>query len=194
MGNEEGEVELICPQCRGTLVRVPSQTGHIAHCAWRGASFIISTGDKRIKGRVWGTPAGVSKVVREMLKEAKRAGINISRSTIGILNTGDIEEVQSISVNVSTLVESGHSEIAKALKNLTEAVAAEQKISSEERAELLDQLEELSRQATLKPEERAKTGVIKAILTSLATGLSAASGLAELWSTWGPAIRRFFGL
>lgn len=120
--------------------------------------------------------------------------IHLSNSTVGILNTGEIEDVQSISVNVSALAESGHAEMAKAIKELTEAVAASQELSVDERAYVLENLEELSKQALLPPNERAKSGVIKSLVTGVGASLSAAGGLAEVWSTWGEAIRTFFGL
>jgi len=119
--------------------------------------------------------------------------IHLSNSTIGILNTGEIENVRSISVNVSTLAESGHAEIAKAIKELTETVAANQELPADERSYILENLEELSRQAALPPEERAKSGVIKSLVSGVGASLSAAGGLAEVWSTWGVPIRAFFG-
>lgn len=120
--------------------------------------------------------------------------LNISHSNIGMLNTGEIEDVGAISANVSELVESGHSNIAEALTNLTEAVASAEELPNDQRQEYLDQLEELSRQATLEPEKRSKSGVIKGIVSNLATGLGAAGGLGSSWSAWGPAISRFFGV
>lgn len=119
--------------------------------------------------------------------------IHLSNSTVGILNTGEIEDVQSISVNISTLAESGHAEMAKAIKELTEAVAASQELSADERAYVLENLEELSKQALLPPNERAKLGVIKSLASGVGASLSAAGGVAEVWSTWGGAIRAFFG-
>jgi uncharacterized protein with beta-barrel porin domain len=119
--------------------------------------------------------------------------INISKSVIGMLNTGQIQGVRSISVNVSVLAQSGHKDMAEALKHLTEAVAENQEITDEQRTELLDQLDELSTQAAMPPDKRVKRGVTKAILTAFATGMGAAGGLAEVWSTWGQAIRSFFG-
>ncbi len=120
--------------------------------------------------------------------------IHLSNSPVGILNTGEIEDIQSISVNVSTLAESGHAELAKAIKELTEAVAASQELSADERAYVLENLEALSEQALLPPNERAKSGVIKSLVAGVGASLSAAGGLAEVWSTWGAAIRAFFGL
>lgn len=119
--------------------------------------------------------------------------IHLRDSTIGVLNTGEIKDVQSISVNVSTLAESGHAEMAKALKELTEAVAGSRELPADERAFVLENLEELSKQAALLPDERAKPGVIKSIVSGIGASLSAAGGLAEVWSTWGTVIRAYFG-
>lgn len=119
--------------------------------------------------------------------------IHLHSSIVGILNTGEIENVQSISVNVANLARNGHEEIARALKELTEAVAMNEGLDSAERAFVLENLEELSRQAALVPEERSKTGVIKSIWLGVASSIGAAGGLAEVWSTWGNTIRTFFG-
>src|SRR5262249_942142 len=86
--------------------------------------------------------------------------VHISESTIGMLNTGQLENVQSISVNVSTLADRGQAEVAEALKQVTEAVTASQEINSDNRDELLDYLEELSKQAALEPAQRAKPSII----------------------------------
>ncbi|MDZ7337362.1 MAG: hypothetical protein ONB30_02345 [candidate division KSB1 bacterium] len=150
---------------------------------------------------VHGTDAeDVERVTKTLLQQGlqkissnSKVEIHLHHSTLGVLNTGEIENVHSISVNVSTLSDSGFPEVANALKILTEAIADSQEIASAQRAELLEQIEELSSQAARKPGERTKAGVIKAILTSLATTLSAAGGLAEVWSTWGPVVTRFFG-
>ncbi|NBA94998.1 hypothetical protein [Pseudomonas sp. R5(2019)] len=120
--------------------------------------------------------------------------INISHSPIGILNTGEIKQVERISVNISTLEKSGGSDAAEAIRHLTEAVTKSHELSERQQSELLDQLEEISRQATLAPDQRSSSGVIKALLVGIATGLGAVGGLAEVWSTWGSTITKFFEL
>jgi hypothetical protein len=114
------------------------------------------------------------------------------RDSIVLLNGRDITGVHSISVNLSTLEREGYEKAAEGLKEITEAVTRCLEISAAERSELLDMLDELSRQALLMRSKRAKPGVVKGILAAVATGLSAVGGLAEVWSTWGPAIERFF--
>jgi len=75
---------------------------------------------------------------------------------IGILNTGQIERVESISVSIETLSEVGQSEMAGALRDLAEAIAFSQELAEENRTELLEQLDYLSTQATLEPNKRTK--------------------------------------
>lgn len=129
-----------------------------------------------------------------MNNETMGSNINISDSTIGILNTGEMEDIHSVSVNVSNLRESGHDEVAEALEQLTEAVAKSDEIAAETREAILEQLEELSRQAALEPEKRFKSGVIKALMVGISSGIGTAGALAEVWSTWGPTIRTFFDI
>ncbi len=124
----------------------------------------------------------------------KAVKLQISDSTIGLLNTGEISHVETLTVNVSTLEETGHPEVAEALVRISEAVAESEELSQNQRQEALEQLAELSRQATLAPEERSATGVLRALSVGIATTLGAAGGLAEVWSTWGTAIEAFFGL
>jgi hypothetical protein len=135
-------------------------------------------------------------IVEAVLAQASRGGtrIDIRDCTIVLLNASDIRGVHSISVNVSGLARAGYQEAAEALKKVTEAVTHSAGLTARERTELLELLDELSKQAVLSRTQRAKPGVVKGVLTGLATGLAAAGGLAEVWSTWGPAIQRFFGL
>ena len=119
--------------------------------------------------------------------------IHLRDSSVGVLNAGEIKDVQSISANVTSLSSAGQTEIANALKELTEAVAGSGDLPPEERTHVLESLEELSKQAALPANERAKLGVIKSLALGVGSTVSAAGGLAEVWSTWGPAIRAYFG-
>jgi hypothetical protein len=119
--------------------------------------------------------------------------INIDRSTVGVLNTGQIQGIQRIDVNISKLDQTSKTDIAQALRALTEAIVSSQQISVEHRSELVEQLHELSDQALL-PLNQRKTGVIRAIFTGLSSSLNTASTLATIWATWGETIRTFFNL
>lgn len=138
------------------------------------------------------------KVQRFAMTHGLRLGgttvINISNSTIGILNTGEIQDIDSISVNISSLAQGGHVQVADAIKHLTEAVAGTQTLAPPQRADALDILQELSRQAILPADERAKPGVLRAMFDVLTSSLGAAGGVAAVWQTWGSAIKAFFGV
>ena len=135
-------------------------------------------------------------IAKAILAQAGQGGVRIDIRDIVVvqLHAADIRGANSISANISGLAQSGHDEVAEALKWVTEAVTHCLEITAAQRSELLELLDELSSQAVLGLSERAKPGVIKGILAALATGLGAAGGLAEVWSTWGPCIQAFFGV
>ena len=127
-------------------------------------------------------------------KEVLMSEVNITNSTIGVLNTGQMNNIKSIAVNIGKLNDSGLKEVAAAINALADAVAVSTELTDELRSSTLDQLESLSQQALLPEKERMKRGVLKALGTALSLTLSAVGGLAEIWSTWGPAIQKFIGL
>jgi hypothetical protein len=92
----------------------------------------------------------------QLLTGKSNIEVHLHNSVIGILNTGEIENVQSISVCVIALAESGNRDIAAALKSLTEAVASNSDITSAQRYELLEQLEELGKQLCRRKKERRR--------------------------------------
>ena len=126
-------------------------------------------------------------------KEVSMSEINITNSTIGVLNTGQMNNIKSIAVNIGKLNDSGLKEVAAAINALADAVAVSTELIDELKSSTLDQLESLSQQALLPEKERMKPGILKALGTALSSTLSAVGGLAEIWFTWGPAIQKFFG-
>ena len=138
-------------------------------------------------------PNNITFNIQQLIQKGGTATkVEITNSTVGLLNTGEMLG-ESITANISTLADFNQYQIAEALKNLTEVVKASQDISSQQRTEILEQLNLLSEQAILAPSER-KAGLIKPILSTLATALSAGGGLAEIWSKWGNVIEGFFGI
>jgi hypothetical protein len=127
------------------------------------------------------------------IQEKQMTAINVSNSSIGILNTGLIYNVKAININIGKLSEIGADEVANALKNVTDAVAETAELPDEAKSDVLEQLESLSEQATLPEAQRNKPAVLKAVFTSLNVALAAGGSLAGIWATWGPAIQKFFG-
>lgn len=120
--------------------------------------------------------------------------IHITSSNVGMLNTGQISSVNSISVNISQLTNDGQAEVAAALKHVTEFVTQNEAIASVQREEVLELLADLSEQATLPPEKRIKTSSLRTIVNGIVAGLTVAGSSAEIWSTWGPTIMQYFGI
>lgn len=123
---------------------------------------------QQAEGMSVGPPGFLGRIaVPQMSETVKRDitlnNITIDRSTIGILNTGLMQEIQQIDVNISKLEQTSQTEIAEALAGLTQAIASSGQISDKQRSELIQQLNELSDQALLAPNQR-KTGVIRAIV------------------------------
>lgn len=127
------------------------------------------------------------------VQENQMTEINVTNSVIGMLNTGQIKNIETININIGKLNETGADEVAEALKNVTAAVADSAELLDDAKSDALDQLENLSEQATLPEAERSKPGVLKAMFTTLNVALSAGGSLAGIWATWGPTIQKFFG-
>lgn len=85
-------------------------------------------------------------------------------------------------------------DFAKGIDEITEAVINAAELDVSKRDEIIEQLNELSYQATLADEERAKPVLLKGIVNSLAMALGAVGSLAEIWSTWGGTIKGFLGI
>jgi hypothetical protein len=119
--------------------------------------------------------------------------INIDRSTIGVLNTGQMQGIERIDVNISRLGQTQQTDTAEAFRALTEAIISSGEISEETRSALVEQIQELSSQALLPTDER-RTGVIRPVVDALSSSLNTGSALATIWATWGDTIRSYFGL
>jgi hypothetical protein len=105
-----------------------------------------------------------------------------------------MEEIESISMSISTLLSNGETNAASAFKQLTEALTTASQLNPAVRSDALENLQELALQAALPPSQRARTSTTKALLASLGATLATTANLAQIWSTWGPHIRAVFGL
>ena len=117
---------------------------------------------------------------------------NIENSVIGVLSAGQNNSLKSIAVHLQALQAPEQLSVANALKSLTAAVAKSD-LSPTLKTQALEQLEELAGQAARQPPERSKASTLSLVLDSLQGALSAGGSLAEIWSTWGPLLRTFFG-
>ena len=111
--------------------------------------------------------------------------IQVSNSEIGVLNTGTIENVDA---TVTVLKMGGNSELALALKALTEAVIKSSEISNAVKNQILELLSAISEEAVV-PKEKRKLSVIKTLISEISSILS---GISSLTSSW-DAVKTIFG-
>jgi len=127
------------------------------------------------------------------MAENRPQSMQIHIHNVGIFNQGEMANIDALTVNLSTLADSGNLEVATALKNLTEAIADSQELEPEKRSEALELLGDLSKQAALPKESRANLASLRVIGSALTSICTTAGGLASVWSAFGPVIKAYFG-
>jgi len=110
--------------------------------------------------------------------------IRVDNSTIGVLNTGNIE---SVDVSVTSIEQSGDSQLANAIKELANAVVSSNELQDETKNQLIEILSVVSSEATA-PVERQRKGVVKVLIEQFKNALCISAQLTQLWATWGPII------
>lgn len=116
--------------------------------------------------------------------------IKVSDSVIGSVNSGDVEKID---VAMTTIQRSGNTEVADALKSLTEAVLENTQISSTLKNELIQNIGFLSQQVSV-PALRRNQGVLKSVFTGIKNSIGTISSLVDLWNKVEPVFRGYFGL
>jgi hypothetical protein len=117
--------------------------------------------------------------------------VNIQNSTVANLNLGS--QLNTINAALETITKDDHSEIAAALKQITEAVVASAGLVDPAKKEAIDALSALVVQAEALPEDRS-TGTVKALVTWLPSIIGTAADLTTLWDRVGPIIKAHFSI
>ena len=117
--------------------------------------------------------------------------INVDNSKIASLNLGPV--VGNINASIVVLAQQDNSDIAQAIKELTEAVSESPELEEQDKPDLVEAVEEIARQAA-QPTAQRKPGVVKSLVASIHTALSAAANLGTIWNNLGPKIASYFGI
>jgi hypothetical protein len=104
--------------------------------------------------------------------------IKIDRSVVGAVNTGTVEKMEVALNNIHA--QNQNPELEQHLKDFTEAVLREAKLSAEAKNEIVEQLSVLAAQIAMPAESRIKV-VMKALVTSIAANILS-TGLVEHWN------------
>lgn len=114
----------------------------------------------------------------------------IDRSVVGAVNTA---EVAKIEVSMNNIQNQDASDFTTAIKELTEAFAANLEIQEGKKEELLEILSYLSNQATL-PEQQQQKTLIKRMLSRVPQVIASAADLTTLWAAHHQVLMSFFNI
>lgn len=110
--------------------------------------------------------------------------IKVDSSTIGVLNTGNI---QSLDTSITNLKQSGNEQLANALTTLTDSVIASGDLQNKIKDELIEILSYISSESTVPPEQQRKA-IAKSVIKKFEETISVSAKLTQLWTTWKPII------
>lgn len=100
----------------------------------------------------------------------------LDRSIVGSVNTGYVHQLE-VSMNNVTQV---NSDGADRIKEFAEGVLKDEKLDKQQKEEIIQQLDFLVKQLSLKPEHRNKA-VIKSILITISSIVNLSASLITLW-------------
>ncbi len=125
--------------------------------------------------------------------ERREMSINITNSNVANLNLGEqIGQIESVVQAIAAKNTNEDQKFAEAVRSLTEAIKKDTQLGDPEKKEAAQVLTEIAEQAQAPPEQRS-SGKLKALLAGFPTMISVAANLVELWGSFGPVIRGYFG-
>lgn len=114
--------------------------------------------------------------------------ISVDRSVIGVVNTGNVEKIDSA---ITIMKQSGEEDLSEAIQRLSEAVLTNQEADSELKKEILDILNVLSSQAVM-PVENRSSSAMQILIKRLGNLYNSIKPLKEIWETLSKIIENAF--
>jgi hypothetical protein len=115
--------------------------------------------------------------------------IRVSAGNIGVLNTGNLQMVDS-AITILNQNPTAH-EVSRAIARLTDAIAESIELSPDKKNEAIEILGGVATAATI-PKEQRKTGIVKALLGAIPTVIQTAASVMQIWHEVEPVITGFF--
>lgn len=115
--------------------------------------------------------------------------IQVSDSNVGVINPGTLF---ALNTSIEVMQNRGDSELAKAVKELTQAVLDDKQITDDLKKEIAEQLEFLVAEAIADKEKR-RVGVIKGVMAQISKAISTSAALLTIWDKVEPLFRASFG-
>ncbi|MBY0357954.1 MAG: hypothetical protein K2W82_08135 [Candidatus Obscuribacterales bacterium] len=135
-------------------------------------------------------------IIQRLLPKPKGQQIvHINIGTLqGILNTGEIKNVENIDINITTLSQTGNAELVDAFRTITEAIGKDESLAPEKREEALQRLEQLTQEAAKPPEKRLPAFSLKDSLHGLSEIIKTSASSLTIWHLVGKTIAAAFGV
>jgi hypothetical protein len=114
--------------------------------------------------------------------------IAVSNSQIGILNTGNIENLNQ---TIDNLYSISQDKLAKNLKDFSEAVVNESNLQEEQKNEILESLDVITQELFKEPAKQ-KRSVIKTLITGITGTTQFAANAWTIWQVLTPLLLKFF--
>ena len=113
--------------------------------------------------------------------------IQVSDSNVGVINSGNMTLMNT---SIDVIGDRGDTDVATAIKDLTQAVLDDKDVEQELKKEIVEQLSFLASQAAVQPESRV-AAVIKGVLSTVKESLSVSATLLTLWEKVGPLLAAY---
>lgn len=115
--------------------------------------------------------------------------IQVSDSNVGVINPGTLF---ALNTSIEVMQNRGDSELAKAVKELTQAVLDDKQITDDLKKEIAEQLEFLVTEA-LASKDKQRRGLIKTVINNISQSIAPFGTLLTIWNNLGPLLRAYFG-
>ncbi len=153
----------------------------------RLANFAIDQIDAQV-GFLHRSPRFPPRPVQVVVEGIKLQNISVSNSVVGVINTGSI---QSVDQSISALNLNGETEVAAALKGVSQAILQSADLSASQKNELVEYLSAISKEASTPVETRQKA-VGKSLLEKVMQITSAANDISDACLKWWPVLQALF--
>jgi len=123
-----------------------------------------------------------------VLAGAKLQNINIKNSVVGTVNLGSIGTVDQ---SISALIQTGETEVADAIKHLSEAVLQSNDLSRNQINEIIESLSAISKEAATPKGSRQNT-VALSLLDKAMKIAATANDITDVCQKWWPVLQAVF--
>jgi hypothetical protein len=182
----------LCVECYHKMAQAAFMEQQAQHnkLSWLASQYNIVQQD------LWAGSGGLLPLKQMVIPQPPSAGINytytniqVSDSAIGVINPGIL---YTIDTSIDVMQNRGETELAKAVKELTQAVLDDKQITDDLRNQIAEQLEFLVAEAVADKEKR-RTSIIKGVMTQIGKAITISAALLTIWGKVEPLFRATFG-